>query len=281
MTKTTTFLMALAAAMALSAPNALAGSVDEIKARGTLVVGVKADYKPFGFRDPSGAIVGIEPDLAADIAQRLGVKLELVPVVASNRMEFLQGGRIDALIATMSDKPERREVVQAVEPLYYSDSVNVLVNDKAKIKSWEDLEGKPVCATSGSWYNRNVTEKYGAEIVAFDGAARPLLALQQGKCVGYLYDQSYLQGRLSEDQWKSGYSMPLEGILESPWMMAVAKGNDSLQKVMSEATEDWMASGKIIEVEKKYGIKPTAYSQRMHDKYAAKDASKTEGDAAN
>jgi polar amino acid transport system substrate-binding protein len=42
--------------------------LDDVKARGTLVVGVKADYRPFGFRDPSGAIIGIEPDLAADVA---------------------------------------------------------------------------------------------------------------------------------------------------------------------------------------------------------------------
>ena len=64
-----------------------ADGVDAIKQRGTLLVGVKADYKPFGFRDPQGNIVGIEPDLAGDVAKRLGVKLELVPVNASNRSE--------------------------------------------------------------------------------------------------------------------------------------------------------------------------------------------------
>ena len=277
MNRTISFLAMLAAGTVLAAA-ASAASLDEIKERGTIVVGVKTDYKPFGFRDPSGELVGIEPDLAADLAKRLGVKLELVPVVASNRIEFLQQGRIDALIATMSDKPERRESVQAIEPLYYSDSVNVLANDRANLKTWDDLKGKPVCATSGSWYNRNVAEKYGAEIVAFDGSSNPLLALQQGKCVGYLYDQSYIEGRLTENEWKNGYSMPLEGILQTPWMMAVAKGNDSLAAEMSEATKEWMASGKIVEEEKKYGITPTAYSQEMHDKYANEAGGSSSGD---
>ncbi|HEV7820242.1 MAG TPA: transporter substrate-binding domain-containing protein, partial [Burkholderiales bacterium] len=90
---------------------ARADALDDIKKRGTLIVGVKADYKPYGFRDPSGAIVGIEPDLAADVAKRLGVKLELVPVVSSNRMQFLEQGKIDLMIATMNDKPDRRKVV--------------------------------------------------------------------------------------------------------------------------------------------------------------------------
>jgi polar amino acid transport system substrate-binding protein len=106
---------ALALAIAATAA-ARADVLADVKKRGTLVVGVKADYKPFGFRDPSGAIVGLEPDLAADVAKKLGVKLELVPVVSANRMEFLQQGKIDLMIATMSDTPARRKVVQAIDP---------------------------------------------------------------------------------------------------------------------------------------------------------------------
>lgn len=261
-------LLLLAIVLAVSSSLSAAASLDAIKDRGKIVIGVKTDYKPFGYRDPTGKIVGIEPDLAADLAKQLGVDLELVSVVSANRIEFLQQGRVDALMATMSDKPARRESVQAIEPLYYSDSVNVLANDRAKLKSWDDLRGKPVCATSGAFYNREVAQKYGAQIVAFDGSDRPLLALKQGKCVGYVYDQTFIQGRLLDSEWKNGYSMPFKGILETPWMMAVAKGNDSLQKVMQDATKQWMADGTIIDLEKKYGIQPTAYSKKMHEKYA-------------
>jgi len=68
--------LALAAAFVWTT-GANADVLDDVKKRGKLVVGVKADYKPFGFRDPSGAIVGLEPDLAADVAKKLGVELEL------------------------------------------------------------------------------------------------------------------------------------------------------------------------------------------------------------
>ena len=121
-------LMALGAA-------ANADVLEDIKKRGTLIVGVKPDYKPFGFRDPSGGLIGIEPDLAADVAKKLGVKLELVPVLSANRMEFLNQGKIDLMIATMSDKPDRRKVVQVIEPLYYSDAVNILLKKDAPVKS--------------------------------------------------------------------------------------------------------------------------------------------------
>src|SRR5690348_7690691 len=83
------------------AASAQADDLAMIRQRGTLIVGVKTDYPPFGFRSPAGEIEGIEPDLAADVANSLGVKLELVPVVASNRIQFLEQGRIDLIIATM------------------------------------------------------------------------------------------------------------------------------------------------------------------------------------
>ncbi|SFM47962.1 transporter substrate-binding domain-containing protein [Methylobacterium pseudosasicola] len=259
--------LAAVSALAVTGQASAADGVDAIKQRGTLIVGVKADYKPFGFRDPSGTIIGLEPDLAADLAKRLGVKLELVPVVSANRIEFLQQGKVDLLIATLSDKPERRRVVQAIDPQYYSDFVNVLLPKTSGITDWAQLKGKPLCATSGAWYNKDVARTYGAEIVAFDGSEKPLFALKQGNCLGYVYDQSMLQGKLLDDDWKAGYALPLKGILDAPWMMAVAQGNTTLQTMVEDATKDWMKTGFIVAGEKKWGIEPTAYSKAMHEKY--------------
>jgi polar amino acid transport system substrate-binding protein len=123
----------------LGATVARADVLDDIKKKGTLVVGTKADYRPFGFLDPSGKIVGFEPDLAADVAKRLGVKLELVPVVASNRIQFLQQGKIDIMIATMSDTPERRKIVDIVDPSYYGSGTNILSPKSAGLKTWEGV----------------------------------------------------------------------------------------------------------------------------------------------
>ena len=187
-------MTALAAMLALGTAATTAanaeGTLDKVREEGKLVVGVKADYKPYGYRDPSGNIVGIEPDLAKDVADDLGVELELVPVVASNRMQFLDQGRIDLMIATMTDTPERREVVQIVEPNYYSSGVNIIAPKSAGIGAWEDLRGKPVCGIQGAFYNKSTAQDYGAEIVAFTGTAEALNALKQGRCAAFVYDDS-------------------------------------------------------------------------------------------
>ena len=128
----------VATAIVLGAFGATAANADvlsDIKKKGVLVVGTKADYRPFGYLDPSGKIVGFEPDLAADVAKRLGVKLELVPVVASNRIQFLQQGKIDLMIATTSDTPERRKIVDFIDPNYYGSGTNVLAQKSAKLAS--------------------------------------------------------------------------------------------------------------------------------------------------
>jgi polar amino acid transport system substrate-binding protein len=254
--------------MASAAP-AMADVLDDVKARGTLVVGVKADYRPFGFRDPSGQIVGLEPDLAADVAKKLGVKLELMPVISANRMEFLKQGKIDLMIATMSDTPERRKIVQAIDPTYYADFVNVLLAKTAPVKTWEDLKGKKICGSTGAWYNKDVAQTYGAEVMSFDGSDKPLLALKNGDCVGYLYDQTFIVGKLTTDEWSAAYHMVLPGIKEAPWAMAVALGQDRFAKFMSDLTIDWMRSGRIVDLEKKWGVPPTEYAARMHEKYKA------------
>ena len=162
-------LSALAVLVVASTAAHAQSALDRIKERGKLVVGVKQDYRPWGFLDENGNIVGLEIDLAKDVAERLDVEIELVPVVASNRMEFLQQGKIDLIIATMGDTEQRREVVGMIEPAYYAGGTNVLAPKAAGLSSWQDLQGKDVCAIQGAYYNKRVSQEYQPNLVAFAG----------------------------------------------------------------------------------------------------------------
>jgi polar amino acid transport system substrate-binding protein len=259
-------LLAAIAALAVAGVPAAAQTLDKIKQRGILVVGSKADYKPFGFRDPSGSIVGFEPDMGKDVADRLGVKLELEPVVSSNRMQFLQQGKIDLMIATMNDTAERRKIVGIVEPDYYASGVNVFAIKKAGLKSWDQLKDQKICAIQGAWYNKTVAEKYGADIVAFKGTSEAETALLQGNCIGWVYDDTFFVERLSDPKW-ADYHMPLETILAEPWGLAVKleERDGPWGQFMSKTVSDWHRTGKLIELEKKWKIPPSAFLKKMHD----------------
>jgi polar amino acid transport system substrate-binding protein len=240
-----------------------AQTLDKIRQRGVLVVGTKADYKPFGFRDPSGGIVGFEPDLAKDVANRLGVRLELEPVVSANRMQFLQQGKIDLMLATMNVTDERRKTVGIVEPSYYASGVNVLANRKVALKQWEALKGQKVCGIQGAFFNKYVAEKYGADIVAFRGQNEAETALSQGNCIAWLYDDTAFAERLADPKW-AGFEMPLETILSEPWGAAVklAERDGPWGQFMAKTIVDWHRSGTLIAIEKKRNITPSGFLRK-------------------
>lgn len=267
MNKIKTLASAVAiAAFAMTTFTANADVMDDIKAAGVLKVGVKADYRPYGYLDPSGKIVGIEPDLAKDVADKLGVSVEYTPVVSSNRMQFLEQGKIDLMIATMTDREDRRKVVLIVDPNYYSSGTNILSPKKFGFKEWEDLSGKPVCGIQGAFYNKSTSEKFGAEIVAFKGTAEAYAALQQGNCVAFVYDDSAIVAKTNEPEFAE-FEMPLQTIDDAPWGLAVRLGEDNFAKFMSDMIVDWHKSGRILELETKWGVANTPFAKAMHDKY--------------
>jgi polar amino acid transport system substrate-binding protein len=263
-------LILAAAAISLLAGPALAQDMlNTIKKKGTLVVGVKTDYPPFGYLDNSGKPTGMEPDLAADVAKRLGVKLELVPVQTANRIEFLQQGRIDLMIATMSENPQRRAVVGVIEPYYFAGGTAVLAPKSAGLKVWEDLRGKNVCGIQGAYYNRDVTTKYGVNIVAFAGVPEALNALLAGQCIAFVQDSTLLQALPSRDPKFKDYESPLpvEGL--AFWAIAVTKAerDEAFGKFISDTVIDWHKSGKLIEEEAHWGLPPSQFLKDMHAKY--------------
>lgn len=254
--------------LSAASPRAQADELATIKHRGTLIVGVKADYPPFGFRAPNGQIQGIEPSLAADVAKSLGVKLELVPVTAANRMQFLQQGKIDLMIATMNITPERERIVDIVKPPYYASGYNVMLPKSMHATAWQQLHGKPICGIQGAYYNKQSAEKYGVQVVAFTGTAEALTALKQGRCLGFIYDNTSIAADLLQPEW-SGYDMPLETQDPQPWGVAVRKGETQWAAYMSGMVKKWTKDGTILDLESQYHIKHSTFAEEMHRKYSA------------
>jgi polar amino acid transport system substrate-binding protein len=253
---------------AVGGQRANADDLATIRQRGTLVVGVKVDYPPFGFRSPSGEIEGIEPSLAADVARSLGVKLELVPVVASNRVKILQQGKIDLIIATMNGTMLRRAEVDIVRPHYYAAGYDVMVPKSMNLKSWAELKGKRVCGIEGAYYNYAATMNFELQVTAFTETADALTALRQGRCVGLLYDDTWIEGELLNPEW-SGYDMPLASQEVQPWGLAVRKGQAEWAAYLSSMVKQWAKDGTILDLETRYHIRHSKFAEDAHQNASA------------
>ena len=282
-TTTRRALLALAAAVGLgagwatpavaqapaAAPQAqVSDTLQRILREGRLRVGVRADYRPWGFRNPTGEFEGMEIQMAREVARTLGVQPEFVPVVAANRMQFLAQGQIDLMIATMSDTAERRGIVGIVHPNYYSSGYNVLMPRNVQVREWEQLRGRQLCAIQGAWYNRPATERFGAEVVAFTGIAEVETALTQRRCLGWIYDDNLIAVMLADPsgRWRE-FHQPLASQSDTPWGLAVrlADVNGPFGRFMSGMVAGWHRSGQLLTWEKDAGIAESPFLRRMHE----------------
>lgn len=265
------FLSLLLSLLLLFSSPAHADRLETVEKRGALVVGVKTDYPPFGMLDHAGAVVGYEPDIAREIAKRLGVEVRLVAVSAANRLQKLEDGSVDLIIATMGDTAERRKIATLIEPSYYASGANVMTQSGKSFINWGDLRGRKICATQGALFNRPMVERYLLELQVFNGARDAKLALRDGRCVAWLYDDTAIAGDLMNPEW-AGYEMPLPSTLLTPWSMALsaAERGGRLARAIEDMVGEWHRDGFFVELEKRWKLKPSPFVAQNHQLWSQK-----------
>ncbi len=261
---------ATTAAPAQPKPSAV---LEHIRQRGYVVVGVKTDYPPFGMLDAQGQPEGFEHDLAANLAQRLGVALKKVSVTGANRLQRLEEGAVDVVIATTGDTLDRRRIATMVEPNYYASGVTLFMRPGRAFKDWAELRGQPVCATQGSYYNRPMAQRYLLNLVMFNTARDAKLAVRDGRCVGYLFDNTAIQADLARPEWR-GFQAPLPPVMSTPWAIAIARSEQAstLEQFLGDMVADWHRSGFLIERERAWGLAPAKFLQDSQALWLRQDA---------
>ncbi|MBL0422008.1 transporter substrate-binding domain-containing protein [Ramlibacter sp. AW1] len=261
-------LAALVLVAWLPRATAAGDALDEIQRRGRLVVGVKKDVPLWGHLDPrSGLPVGLEPDLAADLARRLGVRLELVGLLTAERIDAVARRQVDVLVATLSDTPDRRQQLRLVLPHYYASGANVMARRDKGFTRWSDLRNRRVCGRRGAFYNRAITVTHGVDVVAVYGNHLALAALRDGRCDAVLYDDINIIALLQEPAWLAEFEMPLPTLHVAPWAIAVHpdEGGGRLEARVSHAVADWHRTGLLLDLQRKWGIPESDFTRRRHE----------------
>ncbi len=265
------WLLAWTCAAATASP-----TLQAIEKSGVIRIGVKSDFPPFGMLDSEGQPVGMEIDLARDVARRLNVNASLVKVTTENRLQRLEQGAVDLVIATTADTIERRRIATAIEPPYYAGGVTVMMRDNQRIQDWGGLRGKTVCATQGAYYNRPMSERFLLDLVIYRDTRDALLGLRDGRCVGYLYTQSAIQSFLAKEEWR-GYSAPLPLAMVNQWALFVSRAEkgSAFDRAIGDIVADWHRSGFLKEREAAWGMPASSFLTQTQAQWQAKDKSGT------
>lgn len=251
--------LAAASLLALASPAAHAdATLDKIKQRGKVTIGVLINGGPFGSIDPANQqLVGWNPELARALAKGLGVEADLVQVQTATRVQFLQGGKVDLLIASMELTPERAEILGYAPTPFYRVGGTAATLKNSGITRWEDLRGKPVCLSQGSSYAKPLTAEYGAQVQGFKSSSESLLALKGGNCVAAVHDATLIHPLLRTNPEWSGHNAPIAAeLLPAPSVVWTRKGEADTIAAVDKVVRDWHRTGWLIATEKRLGIEP-------------------------
>ena len=229
-------LTALGLGTALASP-ALADesfrTLDEIKESGTVNIGVFSDKSPFGYVDENGEYQGYDVYLAERLGEDLGVEINYVSTEAANRIEYLQTGKVDIILANFTVTPERAEEVDFALP-YMNVALGVVSPEDAVIESLDDIgEDDQVIVISGTTAETYLVKNNPEiKLQKYDAYAEAKTAFENGNGVAWANDNTEVIAFSIENE---GYVVGIPSLGSADTIApAVTKGNETLLNWLNE-----------------------------------------------
>ncbi len=208
-------------------------SLSDIQESGTVRIGVFSDKNPFGYVDENGEYQGYDVYFADRIAKDLGVKVEYVSTEAANRIEYLQTGKVDIILANFTVTPERAEEVDFALP-YMNVALGVVSPDSRVIDSldnWDPSDSIIVISgtTAETYLIKNNPE---IPLQKYDSYATAKNALENGNAVAWANDNTEVIAFALQNE---GYTVGIPSLGSQDTIApAVSKGNTSLLDWLNE-----------------------------------------------
>lgn len=229
-------------------------TMGQIKAAGSLVVGVKFDQPGFGLKDPaSGDVDGFDVAIAKEIGKALGLDeddIKFEEAISANRIPYLQEDKVDLVIATMTINAERKEQIDFSRPYYLAGQSILVKKDNTTINSVDDLNGKTVCSVQGSTSEKNVQAKAPqANLQSLTTYAACVSGMKDGRYEAVSTDDIILAGFAAADD-----SLKLVGgqFTQEPYGIGVKKGKEDLVQFIDALIAQWFEDGTWDEIYNDY-----------------------------
>lgn len=229
-------------------------SLQSVLDRGVLRVGAEGNWAPYVYNDESGALVGFEVEMAAEIAKRLGVEVKEEPSDSwDGVLAGLEADRYDVVICGASPNPERQEAYECGRP-YGEQLIGLVVSeDNEEIKDWADLDGKK-SANSLTSSSAEIARNYGAELVEAS-LEEAMMLIRDGRADCTVNDaaaiNSYMEANPDAGVKIACYYKP-ENTWEIQSAPIVKKGNVKLCNAIDDAIDAIIADGTAKELCIKY-----------------------------
>ncbi|MBQ1365609.1 MAG: transporter substrate-binding domain-containing protein [Clostridia bacterium] len=220
-------LLALALTSAAAEDGKVYRTLDEIKASGTINIGVFSDKNPFGYVDENGEYQGYDVYFAKRIGEDLGVAVNYVSTEAANRVEYLETGKVDIILANFTVTAERAEKVDFALP-YMNVALGVVSPESRVIKDLSEIGADDQVIVISGTTAEDYLIKNNPEIKLqkYDTYANAKTALENGNAVAWANDNTEVIAFALENE---GYEVGIPSLGSQDTIApAVSKGNETL-----------------------------------------------------
>ena len=217
-----------------------------------LVVGMDLSYPPFETIDPSGKPSGVSVEIAEALAASMGRPLRIENIPFTGLIPSLQTGKIDCIISSMTDTPERRGSVSFSDP-YVGTGLALLVGKNSPAASMADIDqpGKTLAVRQGTtgeiWARANIKN---AGILSLEKESAAVLEVVQGKADAFLYDQMSIWKNAREQSGKT--RALLAPVRKEQWAVALRPDDSALRDRINAFLREFRAVGGFDKLGDKY-----------------------------
>jgi ABC-type amino acid transport substrate-binding protein len=244
----------------------------ELQDKGEIVIGVKYDVPPFGFKNPqTGKVEGFDVDLGKIIADKLGVKPTYTEAISDNRIPFLQDGTVDLILSTMTITTDRAVEIDYSRP-YFVAHGRILVPQGSDIKNVEGLNGNKVCTGLGSTYESTIEEQAPqADLKLVESYSECFELVKNGAVDAVSTDDVILTGMKIQDPTLQivGEELTIE-----PYGAAVADGDREFAEFLSQVIEESFQNGQWDDLYNKWVGKYTKLEPDHPQQYTLEEVYK-------
>ena len=219
----------------------------EESAGGTLVMGTNAEFPPYEYYEGQ-EVVGIDAEMAAAVAEKLGMELKIEDMAFDSLIPALSSGKVDIVAAGMTVTEDRLASVNFSDT-YATGIQAIIVTEDSDIASADDLVGKTIGVQQGTTGDLYATDVEGATIERYAKGMEAVQSLSQGKIDAVIIDNEPANVFVSEVE---GLKILDEAFATEDYAVAVAKDNEELLEQVNTALAELKEDGTLQAIVDKY-----------------------------
>jgi len=237
------------AALLLLGSAAAADRLDDVKARGKLIVGVSDTTPPFSFKKPGESkVTGYDLDLVHAVGKRLGVTVETVSLSSAQRVPMLNEDKVDFVATSMTRTPARLKDID-FSHIYFVTPHAVIVKKSSGITSVRQLAGKKAASAATSTAGENLKEAVPeVNLVYVRDYSIAFAALKDGSVDAFPTDETVLRAIVQQDGKPDDYVFLPDFQKSRNVGFALKKGEPRFKDAVNKALLDVETSGEAAKI---------------------------------